>query len=76
MKKLAYVTLEIVLAGMLVSGCAFEDIKNTVRGLYISDNVETVDDYSLCNYEKLEVLIWGENFSDIPKACIMNNPNL
>lgn len=59
-----------------VDDCAFEDIKSTVRGLYLSNNIETVDTYSLCNFEKLEVLILGESMSDIPRACIVNCPSL
>lgn len=60
-----------------VDDCAFEGIKSNVRGLDLTKNIETVDTYStLCNFEKLEVLILGESMSDIPRASIINNPSL
>lgn len=59
-----------------IDDSAFSDIKKTVRGLYISNNVEHVDGYSLCNYENLEILVLGENINDLPRAYILNNKNL
>lgn len=59
-----------------IDDSAFADIKKTVRGLYISNNVNRVDGYSLCNFDKLEILVLGESINNIPMTFIANNLNL